>query len=668
MMLLKRLEFENFGPYYGAHQIDLKGTSDELVLIHGENMAGKTSLLNAIRWCLYGEAKDRSGQPMSTLSLINQDSFSEGAKRLSVAVDVILRKDGKETSIRLRRQRQAKADVADPSAEKDFTEHLEPVVDGNILPKDQFDDIVNSMLPPRISRFFLFDGELLKEYEELVHEDSSTHARQVQRAIEMILGVPAAQNGKEDLAELHGELSRAYNKEAKKHNALAATAEKAETLRDEVDELSAEQSRLIENQEKTSAELRAIKDELAKHEHLAGSARALAQAEERISSLKEDRALKELQRREFARELWRDVLEPRLKHEVQKLEKERDEIASALHERNALERELAGFESSLEKDQCSSCGQPIPEDLRLKQQNLIQETKAAIGDLDSAADQERHDALGTTIKRMREIAPAGVAEAMVVVEQDLTANSIESHKAKRKVEDAESDLRGFDKKVVPEFETKRDRLTKLLGEIEKSIEDVEGQIESKRSDLKQSERAMNEKDEPSLRHLKIQKDLLEGLMQVYEVSINELIADLRGRVEAQASSIFRELTTDETYSGLRINQHYGLTILDKQGKAVPVRSAGAEQIVALSLIGSLNRLAALRGPVIMDTPFGRLDRQHRQNIMRFVPTLADQVALLVHSGEIDPDRDLEPVKGKITAELEIHHGESSRSEIRTRVQ
>ena len=54
----------------------------------------------------------------------------------------------------------------------------------------------------------------------------------------------------------------------------------------------------------------------------------------------------------------------------------------------------------------------------------------------------------------------------------------------------------------------------------------------------------------------------------------------------------------------------------------------------------------------MDTPFGRLDRQH-DNIMRFVPTLADQVALLVHSGEIDPARDLKPVEGKVTAEFEI---------------
>jgi DNA sulfur modification protein DndD len=66
----------------------------------------------------------------------------------------------------------------------------------------------------------------------------------------------------------------------------------------------------------------------------------------------------------------------------------------------------------------------------------------------------------------------------------------------------------------------------------------------------------------------------------------------------------------------------------------------------------------------MDTPFGRLDRSHRENIMRFVPTLADQVALLVHSGEIDPDRDLEPVKGKISAEWMIAHLESTRSELR----
>jgi hypothetical protein len=44
--------------------------------------------------------------------------------------------------------------------------------------------------------------------------------------------------------------------------------------------------------------------------------------------------------------------------------------------------------------------------------------------------------------------------------------------------------------------------------------------------------------------------------------------------------------------------------------SLPIVSAGSEQIVALSLIGALNRCATREGPVVMDTPFGRLDRRH----------------------------------------------------------
>ena len=124
MMLLKRVEMENFGPYFGTQGFDFEGTSDELVLIHGENMSGKTSLLNAIRWCLYGEAKDRFGEPMATRTLINQDAFSEGAKRVSVTLDVISLTDDEETQIKLKRQRRANRYVPDPTAEREFSEHL----------------------------------------------------------------------------------------------------------------------------------------------------------------------------------------------------------------------------------------------------------------------------------------------------------------------------------------------------------------------------------------------------------------------------------------------------------------------------------------------------------------------------------------------------------------
>ena len=67
------------------------------------------------------------------------------------------------------------------------------------------------------------------------------------------------------------------------------------------------------------------------------------------------------------------------------------------------------------------------------------------------------------------------------------------------------------------------------------------------------------------------------------------------------------------------------------------RSAGVEQIVALSLIESLNHLGRRKGPMFMDTPAGRLDKKHRENIMEYLPKVVTQLVILAHSGELEED-------------------------------
>ena len=83
---------------------------------------------------------------------------------------------------------------------------------------------------------------------------------------------------------------------------------------------------------------------------------------------------------------------------------------------------------------------------------------------------------------------------------------------------------------------------------------------------------------------------------------------MRVQVELEASQIFKQLSTEETYSGLRIDGRYYLEIVDSNDRVIRRRSAGADQIVTMSLIGALVRCAVRQGPVVMDTPFGRLDR------------------------------------------------------------
>lgn len=113
------------------------------------------------------------------------------------------------------------------------------------------------------------------------------------------------------------------------------------------------------------------------------------------------------------------------------------------------------------------------------------------------------------------------------------------------------------------------------------------------------------------------------------------------------------MTTQKAYQGLEINQSYGLSILDEQNHKVTVRSAGAEQVVALSLIDGLNQTGRAAGPVVMDTPFGRLDLKHRDNILTYLPTVTSQFVLLVHSGEIRPETDLIALSPRIGAVYHI---------------
>ena len=62
-MKIKSITLENFGPYYGIQHVDLSTDAvAPVVLIYGENMRGKTSLLRAIRWALYGKVLSHEGE------------------------------------------------------------------------------------------------------------------------------------------------------------------------------------------------------------------------------------------------------------------------------------------------------------------------------------------------------------------------------------------------------------------------------------------------------------------------------------------------------------------------------------------------------------------------------------------------------------------------------
>lgn len=130
-------------------------------------------------------------------------------------------------------------------------------------------------------------------------------------------------------------------------------------------------------------------------------------------------------------------------------------------------------------------------------------------------------------------------------------------------------------------------------------------------------------------------ELCEAINRIFEEGIASYRDKLKDDVERDATELFVQISNDPDYTSLKINDNYGLYMVHSSGEIVPLRSAGFEHVVALSLIGALHKNAPLRGPIIMDSPFGRLDPTHKSNITKVLPKMSEQIVLLAYTHEID---------------------------------
>lgn len=157
--------------------------------------------------------------------------------------------------------------------------------------------------------------------------------------------------------------------------------------------------------------------------------------------------------------------------------------------------------------------------------------------------------------------------------------------------------------------------------------------------------------------------MTNDIYKIFEQAIDLFRSNLKKNVEKDATELFKKLSAEKDYEKLSINDSYGLSIINSSGVEAPNRSAGYEHIVALSLIGALHKNAPLKGPIIMDSPFGRLDPENKRNMCSVLPDLADQVILLMYDDEIDSELIRDILKSNLLVEHNLVRVESMNTRI-----
>ncbi|MBK9494745.1 MAG: AAA family ATPase [Xanthomonadales bacterium] len=656
-MRLIELRIRNFMPFKADQRIEFPVDGlRNVLLIFGDNMRGKTSLLNAVRWVFYGKAIDRYGDVVPTQKIVNVDAAHEGD--FLISVEISFEHDG--YSYLLVRKADKKRGVGTPVRPEDFQHEVHLRKDGEVIRADLVDSEIARIVPEQISRFFLFDGELLQEYETLLAEDGG-QGKRIKEAIEDVLGVPALSNGRLQLASLRKKYERQASADLKSHENVRRFTEALQNLGQENEVLDRDMVAARQIHSEMRKEYSELQELISSSESvyvqkvkLDGLQKSLKQMEQMRSDL-EDRRMATLQN------AWLELLKPKLEGARQRISRQYDEGMGQLQASSRNEAMTSLRKALLKSGHCDVCEQDASD-------QVLNSVRASLEQIETAEREfEEKSALLSDLRRKERKLGAleypSVREDLSQIAKEMRRLAVEETSTTNVVDELRRQLEGFDSEATGKARRKSEAIHHAIREAEASIADIEKRLEENRRRRDAARLALSDsEDAKDLRSTRI-LNLVSNLEQVFSEAIGRLRDELRAVVEKRATEAFLALTTEQTYRTLRINQNYGLTIVDEKGRDVALRSAGAEQIVALSLIDGLNRTGRSAGPVLMDTPFGRLDPKHRAKVLGHLPEASSQVALFVHEGEVQRGQTMDAISSRIGAVYTIQRVSSSQSRI-----
>jgi DNA sulfur modification protein DndD len=648
MLQIEALHLEDFGPFKGKQSLRFS-LEDGVTIIYGENMRGKTSLLNAIRFAFFGKVLGRGRKTLALHKIGNWEQTSLG--KFGFQVQLEFREDNHK--YRLTRSCHPRSGIVAPSDDSDYTIEYFLSCDGNVMGPQQAETELKRILPEQISRFFLFDGELLQEYEDLLNSETDM-GRRISEAIERILGVPVLTTARATLSALkdkseHREALAAQGdqktRELGKH--LAELHAQRQTLREDT-------QRLERDLEQARSQKAALEEAMKKKERLAAWLDKRDILERMLREITSRREVKQVELQQAMATAWTALLDEPIRQAAKALRTQEDALQTEIMRHEVL-RELQANANS----ECPACLQVVsPEARKRIEISLAHSTGQDRG--------QRQRALAAVRRKLAALEDHGglsQKSALRLLWDAVDDAEMDFANKKSERDEITKQLESVDEEALRKTKTDFEAAIKSIDALEKGIVKSREAIEQYNADAENIQRRLDKLGGGSLAKERRRREIYSNLHRLFDAAVGNYREQLRKRVEADATRHFRALTTEPDYAALKINDSYGLTIIHKDGSDIPVRSAGAEHVVALCLIGALQNNAPLRGPIIIDSPFGRLDRSHTRNIVKALPTMTKQIILLVYDDELPADIARNELKAKLRGEWRLERRSAKHTDL-----
>lgn len=623
-MIIKSVTLENFGLYHGVHTITFDVVKEQAItLIGGLNGRGKTTFLDAITLALYGRRALKYLQDERirySQYLVNHVNKSV-AHDAECGVSLIMQEsptDQEEVAIRRFWSIAQKGEIGDS-----FVASRNGVVDSYL--SENWDYYVEEILPLNISRFFFFDNEKIAQ----IADDDSFES--VKESIHALLGLTTIDQLIIDMRKLS---KRSIN------NALPA-----------------EKSEFIQLAAETYAQIDACEAEAKESQKIAGHSRQVI-----LRAQSEYRKAEE--------QFWTQGGNLGLQRDQVKSERQ------ALIERRAMNEErvrnyLANSVTPLFV--CRSLVLRTYEQVEeSERRKTMKYSKSVINMLKHLLSEEAHsqaftrDAeifLDNAEKILRDsVGPSDEGYGLSTMSNTLLKTFVE-HGGDTLVEIRRllADNKRIDEKMAQldihlSFEVNQNEARALWNKMQGLSTEIiqqesQLQIEEERSNSLEKKidmlrnrynrylekgRLFDQSQDESIRIAQYAVMTVE-VMDAFKKRIQvKRVMGLENKIHEcfsfmiQKESIIRRIDIDPDTLDIRLIDYTGGELLKTQ------LSAGEKQLLAVSILWGLAQSSGYDMPVIVDTPLGRLDSQHRTNFVeRYLPHASKQVIVLSTDEEIN---------------------------------
>ena len=613
-MRLESIHIHNYRLYHDF-KLDFSKNDKDVQIIVGDNGVGKTTFLNAINWCLYGDEPHAFNKETS-LPILNLDASEDDV----AFVELTISGDDGQKIIFKRTHGKLYNDDLDVSIKNKYGETF-------YYRSPEADYQVEGFVPAAIREFFFFDGEQLDNY------FLSDRTKNIENRIFILSHIDVLDQMIERLNEKFKKFNREsgkLNKDIepltidleKKHKALSQEQERKEKLDSSINHAKKRIKELDD-------ELIGIPDVRVLEEKRKGLKEKVDKIEDNCNQIKSkiNQLLLSTAPSVFAYDAIKYTLDDiDEKNKSQQLPPEIDE-------------DVVG--ESIKEGVCKLCNRALDEEslaylnnalteytLSTKQSKLLLDLKSPLKLHENNIEvySKRRKDLNNNLKIQEENLERYSKELNIVNGQYA---GYKDESIKNKFEEREN------------LENSRDSNLLLSGAADNNIEKLNKDIEDINKEI---DKILSNNEKTSI--IKKKKQLCADSLELLTTTKNDIMVSTKKQIgDFTKDKFFNLIWKKDTFSDVTIDDTYNVELIHTRTNAncIGTASAAERELLALAFTLGIHSVSGFDSPILIDTPLARVSGDHRVNFTNVLLEISKkkQTILILTPDEFSQDvRDL----------------------------